>query len=148
MKREKEQAHRDAKVRGSNMPHPEEFTDTDPRAMEVWLDIQRRMTAGEKLAATLKASDFLLKTWESEVRAEHPHVDEIEVRLRVAARHLSRDLMIRAYGWDPKIHGISDPANDTLYGLPFGGTRMDMDYVRHWAAQLKVGDLLDRLLAE
>ena len=28
--------------------HPEEFQDTDPRAMEVWLDLQRRMTPEEK----------------------------------------------------------------------------------------------------
>jgi hypothetical protein len=130
------------------MQHPQEFTDTDPRAMEVWLDLQRRMTSGEKLAATLKASEFLLKSWESEVRAEHPHVDEIEVRLRVAARHLPRDLMIRAYGWDPEIHGISDPANDASDDLPFGGKRVDMNYVRRWAAQCDATDLLERLLTE
>ena len=35
------------------MTHPEEFTDTDPRAMEVWLDLQRRMPAGEKLAVAV-----------------------------------------------------------------------------------------------
>src|SRR5579862_4977528 len=100
------------------MTHPEEFTDTDPRAMEVWVDLLRRMPAGEKLAATLRASEFLLKTWESEVRKEHPLASEAEVRLRVGARHLPRDLMIRAYGWDPSLYGISDPVSDAFSGLP------------------------------
>ena len=130
------------------MTHPEEFTDTDPRAMEVWLDLQRRMTAGEKLAATLKASEFLLKTWETEVRIEHPDAGEPEVRLRVAARHLSRDLMIRAYGWDPEIHGISGPVSDAFAELPFGGRRVDMDYVRKWAAECGVTERLEQMLDE
>src|SRR5258708_4004925 len=102
--------------------------------MEVWIDLQRRMPAEEKLAATLKASEFLLKKWESEVRLEHPHAGDAEVRSRVAARHLSRDLMIRTYGWDPEVHGIAAPASDTFGELPFGGQRVDMAYVRKWAA--------------
>ena len=83
-------------------PHPREFTDTDPRAMEVWLDLLRRMPPGEKLAATLSASQFLLQMYEMGVRSAYPGADDREVLLRVAARHLPRDLMIRAYGWDPE----------------------------------------------
>ncbi len=126
------------------MLHPQEFTDTDPRAMEVWLDLLRQMPAGEKLAATLSPSEFLLETWESEVRIEHPQAGEAEVRLRVAARHLSRDLMIQVYGWDPGIHGISDPMSGVFDDLPFGGKRVDMDYVRKWAAQCDVTERLGR----
>src|SRR5258708_33596162 len=106
------------------------------------------MPTGEKLAATLNASEFLLKTWEAEVRAEHPHAGEADVRLRVAARHLSRDLMIQAYGWDPEIHGIAGPLNDAFAELPFGGKRVDMDYVRKWAAQCGVIERLERILNE
>jgi len=32
----------------------------------------------------------------------HPEASDHEVLLRVAARHLPRELMIRAYGWDPE----------------------------------------------
>jgi hypothetical protein len=130
------------------MTHPEEFTDTDPRAMEVWLDVQRRMRAGEKLAATLRASEFVRKTWESEVRKQHPRANKAEVRLRVAARHLSRDLMIRSYGWDPSFYGISDPVDDTFGGLPFGGQTVDMDYVHEWAAQCGVTERLKGMIDE
>ena len=84
------------------MKHPPEFTDTDPRAMEVWLDRLRRMTPGEKLGATLHASQLLLQFYEMGVRRLYPDANDREVLLRVAARHLPRDLMIRAYGWDPE----------------------------------------------
>jgi len=70
--------------------------------MEVWLDLQRRMPAGEKLGATLNAAQFVLQMYEMGVRRLHPAASDREVLLRVAARHLPRELMIRAYGWDPE----------------------------------------------
>ncbi len=60
---------------------------------------------GEKLLVTLEASRFLLQIYEAGVRLDHPHASEREIFLRTAARHLDRDLMIRAYGWDPALHG-------------------------------------------
>ena len=86
------------------MRQAEEFADTDPRALEVWLSLQRRMSMGEKLLATLEASRFLLQMYEAGVRMDHPHASEREIFLRTAARHLDRDLMIRAFGWDPLLH--------------------------------------------
>ena len=82
-------------------PHPPEYTDTDPKAMDVWLDIQRRMTPGDKIAAALGATQLVFQAYEMGVRRLHPRAGDHEVLLRVAARHLPRDLMIRAYGWDP-----------------------------------------------
>ncbi len=84
------------------MTHSQEFTDTDPRAMEVWLDLQRRMPAGEKLAAVLNGAQFVLQMYEMGVRRLYPNASDHEVLLRVAARHLPRELMIQAYGWDPE----------------------------------------------
>ena len=82
----------------------EEFTDTDPRALEVWLSLQRQMSLGQKLFAVLEASRFVLQMYEAGVRLDHPHASERELFLRTAARHLDRDLMVRAYGWDPVLH--------------------------------------------
>ena len=90
------------------MPHPPEFQDTDPRAMEVWLSLQRNMARGQKLIAVLDASALVLSTYEAGVRLQRPDASDREVLLRTAARHLSRDLMIRAYGWDPEGH--EDPS--------------------------------------
>ena len=70
--------------------------------MEVWLELLRRMPPGEKLAATLRASQFVLQMYEMGVRRLYPEASDHEVLLRVAARHLSRELMIRGYGWDPE----------------------------------------------
>jgi hypothetical protein len=87
------------------MTHPEEFTDTDPRAMEVWLELLRQKPPAERLAATLGLADLALKMAEAGVRKMHPQAPDREVFLRVAARHLPRELMIRAYGWDPETNG-------------------------------------------
>jgi len=84
------------------MRHPAEFTDTDPRALEVWLELQRSMPAGDKLAAVLGAAQFVLQMYEMGVRKLCPQASDAEVRVRVAARHLPRDLVVRAYGWYPE----------------------------------------------
>jgi len=86
------------------MDHPQPYSDTDPRAMEVWLDLQRRMRPGDKIAAVLAASRLVLQLYEAGVRLQYPQASEREVFLRTASRHLSRELMIRAYGWDPQLH--------------------------------------------
>ena len=81
--------------------HPEEYTDTDPRAMEVWLDLLRRKTPGERLGTTLQLSDLALRMNEAGVRSQHPHASEEEILVRVAASHLPRELVVAAYGEDP-----------------------------------------------
>ncbi|MEO5924444.1 MAG: hypothetical protein ABIR70_11515 [Bryobacteraceae bacterium] len=82
--------------------HPEEYTDTDPRTMQVWLEMQRQMPLGKKLANVLGASQFVLQAYEMGVRQLHPEASDEEVTWRVAARHLPRELVMRAYGWDPQ----------------------------------------------
>ena len=89
------------------MRHPAEFTDTDPRAMEVWLELLRSKTPGERLMSALELSGFALAMSEAEVRSLYPHASDREVLLRRAARYLPRDLIIRAYGWDPEIDAPS-----------------------------------------
>jgi len=56
--------------------HPEEFTDTDPRAMEVWLDLLRKKTPGEKLALTFALTEFAFQMSEAGVRLAHPDADD------------------------------------------------------------------------
>lgn len=90
------------------MRHPAEFTDTDPRAMEVWLDMLRRKTPGERIALAFELTDFALRMAESGVRARYPGASEREVFLRAVALRLPRDLMIRAYDWDPEQSSETD----------------------------------------
>lgn len=79
----------------------EDFTDTDLRVMEVWLDMLRAKTPGERILMAFELSDFAVQASESGVRARYPAASEREIFLRSAALRLPRDLMIRAYGWDP-----------------------------------------------
>ena len=87
------------------MNHPQEYTDTDPRAMEVWLDLLRKMDPGEKLAQTLYLTGTALQLSEAGVGLAYPKATEQEVFLRSAARRLPREWMIRVYGWDPEADG-------------------------------------------
>jgi hypothetical protein len=89
------------------MEHPLPYTDTDPRAMEVWLDLLRKMPPGKKIESVFELSRMAVQFSEAGVRMAYPEADDREVFLRTAARRLSRDLMIRAYGWDPQTN--ADP---------------------------------------
>jgi hypothetical protein len=70
--------------------------------MEVWLNLIRSKTPGERIEIAFALTDLALQMAESGVRARHPHASEREIFLRSAALRLPRDLMIRAYGWDPE----------------------------------------------
>jgi hypothetical protein len=86
-------------------PRCDFYSDTDPAALEVFLDLQRKMPPEQKLAMVFGAIRLMSGLVESSIRAEHPQASDREIFLRVAARHLDRDTMIRAYGWDPEEHG-------------------------------------------
>jgi hypothetical protein len=81
------------------------YSDTHPEAMKVWIDLLRKKSPGEKLGMVFEMARFMRALSEAGVRAAHPDADEREVFLRAASRRLDRDLMIRAYGWDPQVHG-------------------------------------------
>ena len=84
------------------MPRSDWYSDTDPQALEVFLECQRRMTPSEKVRGIFQLSRMLFETAEAEVRRLHPGIAEREVFLRTAARYLDRETMIRVYGWDPE----------------------------------------------
>jgi hypothetical protein len=84
------------------MQHPRPYSDTDPAAMAVWLDLLRKKSEGEKLTALFDLIGFAWDMAEIGVRSRYPNASDREVFLRTAALHLSRDEMIRAYRWDPQ----------------------------------------------
>ncbi len=81
-----------------------DYGDTDPRALAVMLDLQRKMPLGEKATLALQMSAMLLRLAEAGVRSEHPEASEDEVLVRVAARHLDPETVTRVYGWCPDAH--------------------------------------------
>ncbi len=75
------------------------FSDTEPKALEVFLDLQRKMSPSEKLERVFKANAMMHALAEADVRRLYPHADDREVFLRAAARRLGPDLMKKVYGW-------------------------------------------------
>ncbi|MGI8742647.1 MAG: hypothetical protein ACR2NN_08760 [Bryobacteraceae bacterium] len=78
------------------------FSDTAPKALELFLDLQRRMTPGEKILNVFRAIELIRAMAEADVRRLHPDADDREVFLQVASRHLDRETMRRVYDWAPK----------------------------------------------
>ncbi len=81
------------------------YSDTDPKALAVFLERQRNMTPLEKVEAVFELNEMLWQMAEANVRKLYPEAGEREVFLRTAARHLDREIMIKAYGWDPAAAG-------------------------------------------
>jgi hypothetical protein len=79
--------------------------DTSPEALKVFHEIQRRRSPEQKLADIFDLSEGLFELTKAGIRARYPEADEREVFLRAVATRLPRELMVRAYGWDPLDHG-------------------------------------------
>ena len=80
------------------------YEDTTPKALEVFIELHRRMTPGQRVAQVFEMAGFMEGLQRSSVRSMYPGADEREVFLRVAARRLDRETMIKVYGWDPDLH--------------------------------------------
>jgi len=83
----------------SQQPFPW-FEDTDPKALEAFIECQRRMTPGEKLAQVFELNRTLRLAVEANVRKHHPEATEREVFLRSLVRLIGPELVRKAYGWD------------------------------------------------
>jgi hypothetical protein len=79
--------------------------DTRPETARLLLEGYRRMTAAQKLARVVDLSLASRQMAEARIRAQYPRADEREIRMRIAALTLGRDLVKRAYGWDPEREG-------------------------------------------
>jgi hypothetical protein len=72
--------------------------DTTPEAWKVFLDIQRRMTPGEKMRRVFERSQMMRRLSEADLRRKHPQADDREIMLRRARRELGPGLFHRVYG--------------------------------------------------
>jgi len=79
------------------------YEDTDPQALEI-LQLHRRMAPSQRVARVFELTAFQESLQRASVRRMHPQANEREVFLRVAARRLDRETMIRVYGWYPDLH--------------------------------------------
>jgi hypothetical protein len=83
------------------MQKHEWYTDTDAKALEVFLDRHRTMTPAEKIRAVFEQNELLRSMSEARERQLHPQASDREIFLRVTAHRLDRETMMRVYGWYP-----------------------------------------------
>lgn len=83
-------------------PEPE---DINPEAERALIERVRRMPIWERALQW----DALNREWRERILAElrdrYPQADEQELRKRLAARLLPRDIVIRMFDWDPEKEG-------------------------------------------
>jgi hypothetical protein len=77
------------------------YSDTDPKALKVFLDIQRSMTPTQKLRSVFDQIELVRGMTEALERQRNPAASDHEIFLRVTARRLDRETMLRVYGWRP-----------------------------------------------
>lgn len=63
----------------------------------------RRMTPTEKLMEVESLNRAEKERQREEIRGIYGDVPEDEMRMRLGARGLGRDLMVKAFGWDPDV---------------------------------------------
>lgn len=85
---------------------------TAPGANDTTLDVERLMvehwrsaTPTQKLERMLSIGRSVNELTRAYLRQQYPHATPREIELRLVARNLDRDLMIKAFGWDPDVHG-------------------------------------------
>lgn len=72
--------------------------DTSPEAWAVFLDIQKRMTPGEKIARVFELSALVKAMAAAGLRQRYPDANDEEIRLRAIRQRLGDELFNEAYG--------------------------------------------------
>ncbi len=81
------------------------FPDTDPRAEEVLLDLARRRSAADKLAAICRMWAMQVRLAETGLRTRYPAAGPEEMRKRLCAVLHGREVALQVFGWDPEREG-------------------------------------------
>ena len=82
------------------------ITDTDPRVEAMLVEGMRRMTPAQKMRRVACMNAALMDLARARIRARHGSgIAARAMDLRLASLWLGRDLMIRAFGWDPRKEG-------------------------------------------
>lgn len=80
-------------------------SDTEPGVERLMIELWRKATPEQRLAKALSLGRFINELVRADLRQRYPTATDREIELRLASRNLDRDTMIRAFGWDPDVHG-------------------------------------------
>lgn len=80
-------------------------SDTSPEVDELMFELWRKATPAQKLAKVFAIGNMVNELVRAELRRRYPGATPREIELRLASRNLDRETMIRAFNWDPELHG-------------------------------------------
>ena len=80
-------------------------SDTPPEVDALMFELWRRATPSQKLRKVFGLGQMINALARSEIRSRYPGATEREIELRLASRTIDRQTMIKAFDWDPDIHG-------------------------------------------
>ena len=78
------------------------LSDTPIGVRRKQFELLRRLTSEQRLTRALDLTRTVRQLVLSDLRHRYPNASEEEIRRRCIARVLTRDEVIRAYGFDPK----------------------------------------------
>jgi hypothetical protein len=79
--------------------------DTAPEIEALLVEHYRQLVPHQKVAIILDLNRTSEEAALAGIRERHPNADERELQLRLAALKYGRELMVKAYGWDPALEG-------------------------------------------
>ena len=80
--------------------------DTTPEAQRKHYELMRQLSPEQKLSMAFALTDATRNLVLADLLHRFPGADEEEIKRRFIARVLSREDVIRAYGFDPKAEGF------------------------------------------
>lgn len=84
---------------------PSGLADTSPEAERILIEGYRRMTPTQKLQRVASLNWQLVVLQKARIRADYGDISDEEMRMRLGALRLGRDMMIKICGWDPDEKG-------------------------------------------
>ncbi len=76
--------------------------DTTPDAQRKHYELMRQLSPEQRLSSAFALTDATRKLILADLHDRFPEADDDEIKRRFIARVLSRDDVIRAFGFDPK----------------------------------------------
>ena len=80
--------------------------DTTPEAQSKHYELMRKLSPEQRLSMAFALTDATRNLILADLRHRFPDANENEIKRRFIARVLSREDVIRAYGFDPKAEGF------------------------------------------
>ena len=81
-------------------------SDTTPEAQRKQYELMRRLSPEQRLSLAFALTDAMRQLIISDLHHRFPAADANELRRRFIARVLPREVVIKAYGFDPKSEGF------------------------------------------